>query len=81
MYINTRRVEEPFVIRSTTYYNKEPYGGINKKIKVPEGSFYVLGDNSGSSRDSRYWGFVSRKKVVGKAFFIYWPPTRIRVLK
>lgn len=81
VYINGKRVEKPFIIRSITYYNKEPYGGINKKTRVPGESYYVLGDNSGSSRDSRYWGFVPRKNIIGKAFFVYWPLTRIRALK
>lgn len=81
IYIDGEIVEDPFIIRSINYSNKEPYGGIGRKIKVPEDNFYVLGDNSGSSKDSRYWGFVPRKNVVGRAFFVYWPPTRIRVLK
>ena len=81
IYVDDQIVEDPFIIRSNTYYNKEPYGGINKKIKVPEKSFYVLGDNSASSRDSRYWGFVPQKNVIGKALFTYWPPKRIRTLK
>jgi len=81
IYINSELIEDPFIIRSITYYNKEPYGAINKKITVPEESYYVLGDNSASSRDSRYWGFVPKKDVIGKSLFIYWPLTRIRVLK
>jgi len=81
IYINGEIVEEPFIVRSNTYYNKEPYGGINEKIEVPEDSFYVLGDNSSSSKDSRYWGFVSKKDVIGKALFVYWPPRRMRALK
>ena len=80
IYVDDQIVEDPFIIRSNTYYNKEPYGGINKKIKVPEKSFYVLGDNRASSRDSRYWGFVPQKNVIGKALFTYWPPKRIRTL-
>ena len=61
-------------IKSFYYYNRGSYGGLKQKIKVPDKSFYVLGDNSSSSRDSRYWGFVPRKYVIGKAIFRYWPP-------
>jgi len=61
------------------YYNQGLYGNEGEEFTVPDEGFYVLGDNSASSRDSRYWGFVPRRNMVGKAFFLYWPPHRIRV--
>ncbi len=80
IYINGQRIEDP-VIKNIYYYNRGVYGDVNKKISVPLGFYFVLGDNSGSSHDSRYWGFVPQDDIIGKAEIIYWPPTRIRFLK
>jgi len=63
------------------YYNQGLFGRERNGVIVPEDSFFVLGDNSASSRDSRYWGFVPRRYLVGKAFFLYWPLTRIRTIR
>jgi signal peptidase I len=49
-------------------------------IKVPPGDYFMMGDNRGSSDDSRFWGPVPDKWVIGVAFFTYWPPDRIGFL-
>ena len=63
------------------YYNRGEFGQEGSKILVPKDSIFVLGDNSASSQDSRFWGFVPRKNILGKAILIYWPPQRIRIIK
>jgi signal peptidase I len=49
-------------------------------IKVPAGHWFMMGDNRGMSDDSRFWGPVPRKWIIGGAFATYWPVGRIGIL-
>lgn len=80
LFVDGKRVEEP-PLRGIFYYNRGEYGESEKVVNVPAGYFYVLGDNSANSMDSRYWGFVPDRNLVGKAFLIHWPIRRIRIIK
>ncbi len=62
------------------YYDRGHYGVDKNPVKVPKDCYFVLGDNSDSSRDSRYWGFVPKDDIIGRAMFIWWPPWRIQAL-
>ncbi|MCO6509508.1 MAG: signal peptidase I [Aridibacter famidurans] len=48
------------------------FGAEGRPVVVPEGNYFVLGDSRNQSLDSRYWGFVPRELVVGRAMLIYW---------
>ncbi|MEW6075376.1 MAG: signal peptidase I [Candidatus Omnitrophota bacterium] len=80
VYVNDKPLTEP-VFSQRYYYNRGSWGEGGVKIKVPDDSFFVLGDNSASSEDSRYWGFVPRKNILGKAILIYWPFPRVRIIR
>ena len=69
------------VISQNYYYNQGAYGQEKQVIDVPPNSYFVLGDNSASSQDSRFWGFVPKRFMIGKALYIFWPPWRMRQLK
>ncbi len=47
---------------------------------VPQGRFFVLGDNRNHSQDSRNFGFIERSSIVGRAWFLYWPIPNIGVI-
>ncbi|HVA67402.1 MAG TPA: signal peptidase I [Elusimicrobiota bacterium] len=49
-------------------------------VTVPPGDYFAMGDNRDRSCDSRYWGPVERKDIRGKAWFIYWPPSRVGLI-
>jgi len=80
VYINGERVEDPR-IRNIYYYNYGPHALPGEPITVPDGHLFVLGDNSASSHDSRYWGFVPENNLIGRAEIIYWPLNRMRFIR
>ena len=51
-----------------------------KEITIPEGYFFMMGDNRGESADSREWGPVPKKWLIGEARVTYWPPGKIGIL-
>ncbi|MBI3601416.1 MAG: signal peptidase I [Candidatus Omnitrophica bacterium] len=82
LYINGQHWEDPR-IRNLYYFNCDSciYGQTGQVVTVPYGHYFMMGDNSANSRDSRYWGFVDEYDIVGKADFLFWPPHRIRLIK
>jgi signal peptidase I len=51
-----------------------------QEITIPPDQYFMMGDNRAASDDSRFWGPVPRKWIIGEAFFTYWPPDRIGIL-
>ena len=80
IYVNGKLASEP-IFNQIYYYNMGDFGAEGQKIIVPKDNYFVLGDNSTSSKDSRFWGFVPKDNLLGKALIIYWPLNRIRLTK
>lgn len=70
LYINGILVPEEYLPAGTSYPDFGPE-------KVPEGALFMLGDNRANSDDSRVWGPLDEKLVIGKAVAVYWPLNRI----
>jgi signal peptidase I len=73
---NGKRVSEPYT---------RDCGGTDgcdfpREVTVPAGHWFMMGDNRGSSDDSRFWGPVPTSWIIGQAFATYWPPKRIGTL-
>jgi signal peptidase I len=70
---NGQKAKEPFTL---------PCGGASgcdfpDAIRIPKGYVFLMGDNRGSSDDSRYWGPLPKSRIIGKAFASYWPPSQV----
>lgn len=72
VYVNDKALQENYTLT--------PGIGNYGPTVVPEDNYFVLGDNRNNSEDSRYWGFVPRKNIVGQAIFVFWPLNHINVL-
>src|SRR5919201_4660647 len=80
VFINGKQLDEPYVHfllppanasefnEVTSFDVRERYG----PVTVPPNQYFVMGDNRDNSQDSRYWGFLPRELVKGKALVIYW---------
>jgi signal peptidase I len=71
VYIDGRKLQEPYIAR-----NRRDQRGA-ESFTVPEGQYFMMGDNRSKSCDSREWGSVPRENLIGKVFATYWPPNRI----
>jgi signal peptidase I len=69
-----KELREPYIQASRRLADTAHFGG---SWHVPLGSYFFMGDNRAQSCDSREWGSVPRKNLIGTVFFVYWPPNRI----
>jgi signal peptidase I len=67
VYIDDKPVNEPYAVKDYSDFGP---------VKVPKGMFYGLGDNRPNSRDSRFFGPIPYRNIIGRVFLRWWPPSR-----
>ena len=81
VYLNGKFLDESTFLKPSV----KTYGGSflaeGNTVTVPQDSYFVMGDNRSGSSDSREWGFVPFKSIIGKSFFVYWPLNKMEIIK
>ncbi len=77
LWLNGVPQDEPYIADPMLYRFPEH----NEEFVVPKGQLFVIGDNRNLSNDSHKWGTLPRHNVLGKAFCIFYPPSRVRLLR
>lgn len=81
VYVNGNKLDESAYLQPSV----RTFGGSflreGEEITVPDGNFFVMGDNRSYSSDSREWGFVPKKNIIGSAIFVYWPLSSAGVVR
>lgn len=93
VYINGKLIAEPYLeeVIASSHARGETYNGMsdyfrfpNEKVQenvVPEGHYFVMGDNRSDSKDSRAIGFIAEDEIIGRADVVMWPLNELKLIK
>lgn len=81
VYVNGALLDQSLFLKVPV----KTYGGSflreSEAVTVPVDSYFVMGDNRSGSSDSREWGFIPLKSLIGQSFLVYWPLNTMQIVK
>lgn len=81
LVVNGKQVSLHCATGAICYFNIATLGATNSVAKIPAQHYFMLGDNSGNSLDSRYWESLPAANIKGRVVWRYWPPGRIGIVQ
>jgi signal peptidase I len=81
IYINDQKIDQSTFLSTDVKTFSGAFLKEAQPIVIPQDSYVVMGDNRGNSSDSREWGFIKKKDIVGQTLFVYWPPTKAKIIQ
>ncbi|OGM08271.1 signal peptidase I [Candidatus Woesebacteria bacterium RBG_13_34_9] len=80
VYLNQNILDESSYLKNDVKTFPGSFLQEGEEVKIPQGEYFVMGDNRLYSSDSREWGFVKKEDIVGESLFVYWPLNRMRLI-
>ncbi|MDP3987941.1 MAG: signal peptidase I [Candidatus Levybacteria bacterium] len=81
VFINDEKLDESAYLKNDVKTYPGAFLQEGMSTTVPQGQYFVLGDNRSYSSDSREWGYVGKDAVIGMSFYIYWPLDKMSLVK
>lgn len=79
VYVNDKELPEKY-LPDGVYTQEGQTLNNSETVTIPEGKYIVFGDNRNQSSDSRDWGWITKKDIIGKAWIIYWPLSKLDIV-
>ncbi|MDP3941927.1 MAG: signal peptidase I [bacterium] len=81
VYVNAKLLDESSYVSRDVRTSSGAFLREGQAVVVPTDEYIVMGDNRPHSSDSREWGFLRKDELIGKSFFVYWPPNHMRTVE
>lgn len=76
VFVNSKRLKEPY-LKTDIFTESKSFLREGEEVKIADGTYIVMGDNRPNSSDSREWGPITKKEIIGKVMVRYWPKDAI----